>query len=390
MRSYPIPTLRRKGNGVYFVRFAGRDHSLGSDESAARQAYATKIEEWAAWRAGVQAAAQAAASERSTRPGHLSVVQLSKQMLDAYTTEGRPQTARWFARHLKRWLHVHGQQRLLSLAAADPARGVFAPPVVALLNAYAADLAGEGRYSPRTINHDMLAVKRLFNYAADQGLAPAVNWRGVRRRPLPRAAPNDLAPALVAELIARAAKADPRLGPWLELNYLAMLRPSEVCAVVCAVKCGVHGGAERVPYADPSRKPRVRRSDVHAHAGHFLPLRSGRKLLESRGIFELSVHKTLHQGQGRFIVLSPQALAALDRCAPVWSTQNAYAAACRAAGSPKAPSVLRDSGASNLRALGVAREDVDRLLGHAPRGVSASYIREAWPHLWRQACRLKL
>lgn len=383
------PRLRLHARGQWMARWGGKDHYFGTDLAAAERVFLDPQSDhpgalchWLAWRASRGRPARRPVSRA------LTVAELAERMLDRYTADGRPDTARWFAKHLARWLNVHGEARVLDLAVADTARGVFAPPVVPLLNAYLADL---GRLDPplaqRTLKHDVTAIKRLFNFAADEGLCPAVQWRGVRRLRIPRSAPEDLPPAGVRELIDRGAKADPRLEPWLLLNYHALLRPSETVRVVCAA----HAGLERAPVRDGQGKGRRRRADAREHRGWFEPLYHMGELVSDRGLFVLPDHKTLKgDGPPRFVVLSPQALAALDRAAPVWSTPGSYSRACKEADIGGLPHVLRDSSASWLHALGAARADVDLLLGHVPRAVSATYIREALGPLWAQASRLTL
>lgn len=383
MRRYPIPSLRRKANGTFFVRFAGRDHSLGSDEAVARARYAQKLAEHAAWRAGREAQSVARSD-----PGQHLLVDVAQRMLDSYIAEGRPETAKWFAKHLARFLLVHGEARLLDLTVVEPARHIYAPRITPLINAYVADLQSAGVLEPRTLRHDVTAIKRLFNFAADQGLCPAVNWRGLARLRVPRSQPEDIPPRAVAELIDKGAKSDPRLRPWLELNYYAMLRPSETVRLVCAA----HADRRAAPVRDPDRpKGRRRRRDARRHRGWFAPLHHRGELLDGRGLFVLPDHKTLDDsGRPRLVLLTPQALSALDRAAPVWSTPSSYSQACRLAGIPGAPHVLRDSAASWLRSLGAPRADVDTLLGHVPRAVSESYTREALGLLYASALRITL
>ena len=252
------------------MRFGGRDHSLTGDERVARQRYAEKLKDWAAWRADVEAES----NTRKTR-SQLTVAELAERMFDAYTAEGRRDTARWFAKHLVRWLNIHGAARVLDLSTADVARGVFAAPVVPLLNAYLADLGTlDTPLSPRTLRHDVTSIKRLFNFAAEQGLCPPVQWRGVRRVRVLRSEPEDLPPEGVRELIAIAAKNDPGLVSWLRLNYLALLRPIEVVRTVCAA----HAGETSAPVRGRNRpKGRQRSSDATKHRGWVVPIRARRR-----------------------------------------------------------------------------------------------------------------
>lgn len=257
------PQLRQHSRGQWIAKWGGKTHYFGTDLADAERVFFDPQSEhpgalcrWMAWRA----ARGESVARRAPRARSLSVAELAERMFDAYVAEGRTETAKWFAKHLARWLNVHGDARVLDLTSTDPSRGVFAPPVVPLVNAYLADLGQlDPPLSPRTLKHDVTSIKRLFNFGADQGLCPAVQWRGVRRVKVPRSAPEDLPPDGVRELIGKANKTDRRLEPWLLLNYYALLRPSEVVRVVCAH----HAGVDRVPVRNSQRaKGRRRRTDA--------------------------------------------------------------------------------------------------------------------------------
>lgn len=355
----PLPKLRQKRNGAYFVRLHGHDHYLSVDHDVAQRKYRELL----------------AAHLQSPVPRLRSrtVLHLAREMLEEYQSLGRGAAGRYFRVQLTRWLNVHGGADAIELASSDPRRGRFVPPLIPMLIAFRSDLSqphlGLAR---RTVNHDLVAVKRLFNWAAERGYVPAVNWRGVKRLPVARSQPEDLPEDVIRAMLAccagRACPLDPpprrphpALEPWLALQYLACLRTSEVVRLV-------HGRGRFRPVIDESGR-----------------------VLHPRGLFELTDHKNSWRGteEGRFVVLTEAALRWLACARPVWGSPGAYQAAVLRA-CPWPPRVLRDSAASHLRARGVALEGVQTLLGHNIRGEWPSYARTPWPALRTSAARLSL
>lgn len=291
------------------------------------------------------------------------MAQVAEQFLEGYADERRPATRAYFAKHLRRFLNVYG--------------GFFADEVaLADLHAFRRQLLrDEAGYAPKTIAHDLGAVKTLLRWSADQGLSPSLNLRAVKPPQLPPPRPTILTPAEVAAFIARCESADPRLGPWLRVNYLCFLRPSEVIGLVAG---------------------EGRWEPMHVSGGGG----SGSGGVVERGLFILDRSKTFQRtGVARHIVVTEEARMWLECCRPHWLTLDGYSkSVARALGPrrdrpawlPPGPRALRHSAASHLHRLGEPRAACDLLLGHLPPRVSLTYNPVDWPALWRSAARLTL
>lgn len=425
MPAYPEPSVRQKANGAWFVHWGGKEHYLSMDSVIAHKMWADPTSThpgarsaWLRWRA---ARLHAVSSTRAA-PVALSVVQAAERFLAAYEAAGRPTTAAYFRGHLARFLHAHGGADLVTLTTPAPDRHQFQPPIVPLLEAFKTDLAspmrGVGRggrggqggartLEPRTINHDLTAIKRLFNWAAEQGHCPEVRWRGVKKLPVRRAHPEDLPIPELVQRMAQLRQADEHLWRYCLLNYYTLARPSEVVRLImdaAAIRAQHFIGP---PAPAPPGRHRRRPAPDHAtdprNRGRFLPIVDERgRTLHPSGLFELALHKsTWREGSGgeggkdsnapaRFLVLTDPALELLAHAVPIWSTLDGYSSACARVLPGFGPRMLRDSAASHLRARGVALADVQILLGHAPRGEWPSYARTPWPRLRAAAARLVL
>ena len=422
-RRYPEPQIRRKADtGAYFVRWGGKDHYLARDAAAAERLWADPSSAhpgsraaWLRWRAArlhaLESTRHAGSAPRSVR-----VVEAAERMLAVYEAEGRAGAAAYFRTHLARFLHVHGAADLVTLASPAPERYQFQPPIVPLLEAFKTDLAGaKRRLEPRTINHDLTAVKRLFNWAAEQGHCPEVRWRGVKRLPVRRSEPEDLPLPELARRMEQLRQRDEHLWRYAVLNYLTLARPSEVVRLVCDA-CAIRDAQVLRAGGEPIKPPKGRHRRRPARPidprdrGRFLPVVDHLGASVDRGLFELRLHKgtwRVHRsgggeggeggggsggggGPSRFLVLTPRAVELLDSAAPIWSTLDGYSSAVAHALPGFGPRMLRDSAASHLRALGVDLADVQTLLGHAPRGEWPSYARTPWSRLRAVAARLTL
>jgi dUTPase len=103
------------------------------------------------------------------------------------------------------------------------------------------------------------------------------------------------------------------VAPWLALNYLAALRPSEVVRLV-------RGEGEWI----------------------------------ERGLFQPRISKTFRDGRTpRVYVLSEEAMMWLQHARPEWAHMKAYGTAVRRACGPGLPHPLRHSAAQHLSDLGV-------------------------------------
>lgn len=336
--------MLRHARGQFFVRLHGKAHYLGTDEATARVRYERLIE--ICW------------NPYHAKASGLRVRELAQQLYDHYdqtrrTTVGGGAPSRYWRQHLRRFVLMLGEYQVVELAVTDQRRGSFLPPVVQLTAAVMRDLQEQG-LSPKTIRHDLIAIRRLFAFAASHGLCPKVDFDSITGPRQERTVPKVMSQAAIQKLIDRVHAVAPVLTPWLALNYLACLRPSEVVSLVHAW----HG------------------SDLASgrYASVFDP-RTGRKVDDV--VFELDQHKTSHKTLSpRLIVLTPPAVSCLEHAEPRWSQLNGYCQAIRRNGLNTGwpgPKALQKSAASHLRAAGVRAEDVQKALGHALPGVYESY-----------------
>jgi integrase len=400
------PRPRQKSNGAWFVRWGGKDHYLSTNALEAQRLWLDPMSRhpgarvaWLRWRTARRHAVESA--DLTAGPPRL-VVDVARELLEEYQAAGRAQAAHYFRTHLARFVNMHGEAQLLALAVPAPERGVYQAPIVRLLEAHKIDFSqpSAGGYSPRTINHDLTAIKRLFNFAADRGLCPTIHWRAVRRLPVPAPEPEELSPRVLFRVMRRIHRREPLLLPYLALNYLTLARPSEVVELVCSVHPPEHA---KMPEGHHRRKPAARRDP--SQRGRFMPVidEQGR-VVHPRGLFALRRHKNAWRpgdagggggggGGGpppRLLVLTDQALAWLELAVPVWSTLDSYSAACSRALPGFGARMLRDSAASHLRSRGVGLEGVQILLGHVTRGEWPSYARTPWHVLRASASQIAL
>ena len=400
------PGIRHKPGRGYFVRWGGKDHYLSKDFSTAQKLFfeadsphPAARTRWHAWsmarRSGTLGPAHAAtphahapppapalpAPPRPSRPS-LSVVRIAAMLDEHYLTIGRPDTAKYFRYHLRRFLHVHGLADLVAMTSPSPRLGRYAAPIVSALQALAEDLSRAGptesdpsipRLSPKTINHDLTACMRLFNFAAERGLCPAVNWKGLRKLPTRRGVPEPLSLERLHDLFSAVARTDARCLPYMAVCYLACARPTEALRVISR-----QGEFESLPAAPG--QPRVERALFRPHA-HKQSWRAG----------------AAGDSYGRTIIITDELLRWLDVASPhpssfrgYWSRLDSFSSACVRAGLAGGPHILRDSSASHLRDLGMPLEDVRTCLGHVPTGEWRSYARVPWRPLRAALSQLTL
>ena len=328
-----VPTLRRHVTGVYFCQFAGTRRYFSIDLEESRKAYREALREWTIWQ-----------DERATTKKHAlhqpRVVDIVRAYLDSRRTDTSPEQHLWARYHLGRFTRTWA-----ALAADDfNAR---------LLQAFKSDLVDMTstrgkKLAPKTVNHDIRAVKALFRWASDMGYCREVNLRAVKTVPMPQLARKAITPAHVERIIqtalgelravhpktGKALEPNPAIAPWLALNYLAALRPSEVVRLV-------HGDGVWI----------------------------------GKGLFQPRVSKTYRDGRHpRVYIITDEAKMWLQHARPIWNCMKNYGAAARRAVGPGLPHPLRHSAATHLVASGVPRAEVEIVLGHYPRAVSQTYI----------------
>lgn len=327
-----VPTLRRHVTGVYFCQFAGQRRYFSIDLEESRKLYREALRDWTIWQ-----------DERQTERAHIHdrrrIIDIVRVYLQSRRTDTSPEQYLWARYHLGRFTRVW---------AALPADDFNAR----LLQAFKMDLCEmvtdrKKKLAPKTINHDLRAIKALFRWASDMGYCREVNLRAVQTLPLNQLPRKALKPADVERIISIALgqvsavhpktgkplEPNPDIAPWLALNYLAALRPSEVVRL------------------------------VHADG-----------LWIGKGLFQPRISKTYKDGRHpRVYVLTDEALMWLQHAKPIWNCMKNYGAAARRAVGPGLPHPLRHSAATHLVASGAPRAEVDLVLGHYPRAVSQIY-----------------
>ncbi len=202
-------------------------------------------------------------------------------------------------------------------------------------------------YHPKTINHDIGAIKALFRWAERTGLIPANSVHLATGEPVP---PPDRKAWTVQQVRAHVRRADARLRPWLRCQYLTLMRPSEMCRVA-----------------------------------------NGEGRWEEPWLYRLDVDKvSWRTGEPRRVVFSPLALTVFRSVKPHWSHPSSYYHACAESGIVGGPHPLRHSTATHLARLGATREAIDLLLGHLPPRVSRTYNQIAWQPLRATAGLLQI
>lgn len=359
------PTLRLHARGTWFSRFAGRDFYFTRDEAASRREFLDPqsthpgaLVAWLAWQDRKRLAAPPRPDQR------LRTAELVERFLATYEDEGRDDTARYFRKHLKRFNGMFGA----ILADTINAEALQAFRTDLLTTTHIARGTDEARrLGPKTIAHDLIAVKTLWRWAARMDLVRPIELSVIRAPRTRRGEPQVRSREQITTTLRSLKKSHPQLVPWLAVAYLALLRPSETFRIM-------------------------------SRAGRFEAIRDDTGPPIERGLFQLSTGKSEWiTGEPRTVILTDEALLWLEQSPPPtqarplpWSTPAAFSkaasAACGASFGP--PSVLRDSAASHLLAKGVPLESVSLLLGHVPRGEWRSYGRPGWRVLRERAALL--
>lgn len=320
-----VPTLRKHKTGQWFVRWGGRDRYLGTDKRLAENAYLDEIDDWRRWVAEKRKRREVI---NQTVP---TIAEVVNEFLKAKRIEVGHACGEYYRRHLSRFLVRFGE------LDADLVRPKH-------LNALKLWMIQQ-RFKPRTINHDLCSIRILYNWASGLELVPPISLAGVRNVPV-GAATLDLPRRW--QMIRYIRRADAGVRPWMAVNYLALLRPSEVVRV-------------------------VRQEGKWVEPGVF---RLERGKMDKRVAFK------------RHCVFSESALEWLGRCEPLYSRQDSYSWAVRKC-CPIGPKLIQKSAAQHLAtACGADRDDVELLLGHVGPRLKVTYHHPAWQRLRQTADRL--
>ncbi len=312
------PTLRQLPDGRWYTRWAEKRFYFGRDPAEAARRFADSLEQWTAWRDEKQLAFDIRPRDRVT------VAELADQFLDAKELQGGPDLRAYYSKHLKHFLIGFGWLDAVAVTVRN-------------LNTVREERMRRG-FAPKTVNHDITAMKCLMQWAMDLEHIPPVNIKGCKKLSLGAPPDKSLPRGRVWQLLFCVAEP---VRSWLAVNYLTMARPTEVVRI-------------------------VRKEGTWSEPGVF---RLDRSKMEFR------------TRQPRHVVFSDAALRWLANCEPRWSRLDSYSGAVRAACGAGGPHPLRHSGATHLHSMGVDRASIDLLLGHLPSRVSQTYARIEWQPL---------
>lgn len=371
-----------KTRGYFYTRWGGRLHTFGTDEAAALLKFLSAesdhpgaLHRWQQW-----ANALANRPDSRARVSPL-VIQLAEEFFDSYSE--RPTAETYYRKHLARWLTIVGAVRADVIDEAA-------------VRALSADMAAL-KFAPKTISHDVKAVKTFWRWAANHypaDLVPRLELDAIKVPAQDPAQPNPISRERLLSMLAFARKKDQLLGASLELGYYALLRPTEIVRVL-------RGEGTLAPIIYPDMRP----FDPHN------PRRASNAVVVPDSLMTITSKVQHRTSMLRYVVLSEHARMLLAevrgiatdrrggrrpvvgrtpvRRAGLWARLDSYSRAVRAA-TDEPPSAVRDTAASDLHSLGVAWADIDLLLGHVPSGAGRSYIQPAWHTLLDQVSRLRL
>lgn len=266
---------------------------------------------------------------------------------DAKASEVSDDMMRYYKNHLRRAINLWGK---------FPASMVTSQH----LQGFKQDLVTKFKFHPRTVAHELGAVKSVLRWGMNFEHIKPINLDAVKppRIPLPRE--KGMSVEAVKSMIDLARKADPRLEPWLAVCYLAACRPSEL--------------------------PRLARKE-----GRFAAMvKVGNK---TGGVYEIEGKSTWRTGGPKHVILSPEAMAYFNAMQPCWEHWESFSSLVRRDDvcGPGGPHPLRHSAMSHLLQAGVAREKADLILDHnLPPRVSRTYGPVEWTALVSIAAKLTL
>lgn len=340
------PKLIRKPNGYYCAKWGGVEHYYGTKiKAVALPRYHEDMERWEEWKLQ-RLAARRDRRQRST-PDGITVETLRERFLEAKRLEHGVDCERHYKKHLERF-----RQTIRQVAIEQGLRSFDADLLgPEALNRFKLDLLERG-LAPRTINHDLTTIRVMYNWGAAAGLLQPMNLSVVRNVPV---GPVD-DPALPKRRILAAFKqCPPLLAPWFAINYLALLRPSEVVRLMRA-KGRWHTTVTGIFVLDRGKIDK--RATIRRHC-IFSPL-AGRWLEHG---WELARREQ-----------------AADRKPLKWNRLDSYSTAIRRLG--LTPKALQKSAAAHLLShRGVAPADVELALGHVRTRISVTYYIPAWRKL---------
>lgn len=302
MPNVSAPSLRRHASGQWMTLWNGKARYLGKDAVEAQRRYAEELQAWGRWRAekAVQAEPIAAAVPfvvaKAATPQRVStatVDEVAKKLLATMEAEVKPITYRASAQRIGLFTAEFGKRPLSSLTPDD-------------LSGWRTDLIKQG-YAPNYINPTIVVARRMLTLAHETGMIEVPIRMGVLKGvPIGAAPDKSWTPEQVSKLIALVAEYKPNLARMLLLQFWASMRPSEVGR---------------------------------------LTFRRGKWHKKVEGCFVLDESKTEKKtGEKRVVVLTPAALALLERTTPECETFGALCQAvkkvCEKAGDKRVKAIV--------------------------------------------------
>lgn len=331
MRSPPKLSHRKKRD-YWCVVYRGKETYLGKDESESREKYFRWISE--VWSADQSLLAEHRRKKASAQHA-ISVSDLRERFLASVEAERQNRMVRDY-----RYCLNH-----LSPLDNTPAQSIR--PVT--LEGIKRSLADKN-LKPTTINHIIGATKTMLRWAARHDLVEPVDLSSVRQVRVAKKVLKVPGIEAVQASLTEAQQKDPRLEPWIALNYLAAMRPSEVARMA-----------------------------------------AGEYEWYDHGIAVMQGKSTWKRDELRYILLSEEALVWLPLLQPHWQTWESYSKRVSKMTKLPGPRVLRSWAASHLRRIGVGRGDIERALGHSTSGRQLwEYMEEDLPQVRAEVSRLSL
>lgn len=366
-----LPELKLHSRGVWFTYWGRKSYYFTKDRDASVVLYHRHIAN--VYLPAVQDANLAAIQRRANAGKPLLIIDIAERWLAHQTQMGLDhQTVTSNRRRIRALLHAMGTM---------PAQQFH----VTILRGVEADLRTV--YDDTTVRHCIGAIKSLFKFAAGMGWIDPVNLAAVRLEKQSRPIPTIYSRSQVRQLIERAADQCLTLSTlrcprgqtrraiaddmrhWLSLTYLCCLRPTETVRLVHRLGTWV----------------------IHPRGD-----------AGGAGVFLLTDSKTArHSGQGRYVVLSSEAVEHFNASTPRWRCENSWSKRVGSLlgtahsdhpllGSTGLPHPLRHSAATHLGEAGALDQDIARLLGHGTPGALAHYLRVARERLLPAAGLLSL
>lgn len=335
-----VPQLRKHATGQFFVRYGGRDHYLGHDKKAAEKQYLDHLDGWRHWRGE-----KSDRAERDKGRGRKLLGEVAEAFFKEKQRELGPDGRYFYEKTLR---------PLLMAYAAEPIDWIRPRH----LNAIKSDMLAKGK-KPKTINHVLNSTRSLMRWAgAMEFVTQPLDFTVVRNVPI---GPVRHQHASAIEVIEAVRQAPEHLRPILAVQYLGVMRPTEVMRIV-------------------------------NREGEWV----------DRGVFVLDRGKMDRKvSMHRHLMVSDEAMGWLDMAEPRrYTTLAGYSSAVRGyrhsrggwvpGPFPLGPKVLQKSAAQHLVMRGVPDADIELLLGHYTNRLSVTYFSRNWGRLRQQASMLGL